>query len=206
MYTGIVYNRFLITELNRKEGLISIAVQFDANYLDKLTIGASVSVDGVCLTVAKIIDHNVYFDIMQATLDQTTLKNLQIGSQVNIERSSKFGDEIGGHPLSGHIDGKAELVKLERPEDNCILTFKAPEKLLPYLFEKAYLGLHGASLTLAYLNESLCEFQVYLIPETLRRTNLGDLKVGDFVNLEIDRQTQVIVDTINRAMARSVQK
>ena len=146
----------------------------------------------------------VSFHAMQETLERTTLHQLTKGDQVNVERSATYGAEIGGHPLSGHIDGRATVTSVETPENNFKITFNVEKPLVPYLFEKGYVGIHGASLTIASLEEDTGRFTVWLIPETLRRTNLGTLSVGDEVNLEIDRQTQVIVDTISRCLQREL--
>jgi riboflavin synthase len=134
--------------------------------------------------------------VIAETLERTTLKNLAPGQIVNIERSAKIGDEIGGHILSGHIFATAEITQITPlGEEQKILTFKAPKILGKYLFPKGYIALNGVSLTLV---ETDIEggFTVHLIPETLRATTFGQSHVGDLVNVEIDSQTQAIVHTV----------
>ena len=130
-------------------------------------------------------------------MKRTTLSSLELGQSVNIERAAKFGQEIGGHELSGHIDSTIKVKAVESTVDNHIITLELPTEFRRYAFNKGYLGIHGASLTVSDLDRANGTFRVYLIPETLRVTNLGSLKTGDYANLEIDRRTQVIVDTVN---------
>jgi riboflavin synthase len=133
---------------------------------------------------------------MQESLDRSTLGNLRVGAKVNFERSLKFGQEIGGHLLSGHIDFSAQITKVDTPPNNHQITFAAPADWMRYIFPKGYVALNGASLTVARCDKGAGTFEVCLIPETLRLTTFGSLRAGDRVNVEIDRQTQVIVDTV----------
>ncbi len=201
MYTGIVHGAYPLCGLQKKPGLSRLVMELDAVLVEGLAIGASVGLNGVCMTVTAIEGHRVSFDAMQETLSLTTLGQLQPGDRVNVERSANQGAEIGGHLISGHVDGTAELVGLEQPENNCTMTFQLPGPLAKYVFKKGFIGLHGCSLTVADMDADKARFSVCLIPETLRVTNLSDLKVGDRVNIEVDRQTQVIVDTVERLMA-----
>ena len=168
---------------------------------DGLEIGASVGLNGVCMTVTRIENDRVHFDAMQETLSLTTLGQLAVGDLVNVERSAKQGAEIGGHLISGHVDGRAVVTAVERSENNLTLFFQLPKTLVKYVFRKGFIGLHGCSLTVASMDSSRGVFSVCLIPETLRSTNLGALSVGAEVNIEVDRQTQVIVDTVERVLA-----
>lgn len=200
MYSGIIQSKSRILEVTEKPGLLSIVLELSPELREGLEIGASVSVNGVCLTVAKLFDHAAGFDIMQQTLDCTTLGTLRQGHQVNTERSLKYGQEIGGHQLSGHVDTQATIVSMERPENNFVITFRVDQKFQRFIFERGYIALNGASLTLAKVDKAKNEFTVYLIPETLRLTTFSESKVGDKVNVEIDRQTQVIVETVERVL------
>lgn len=200
MFTGIVTGTFPIVELTRKTGLSTFAVELDAAHGADLAIGASVSLDGVCMTVTKVAGTRAYFDASVETLGKTTLGRVQVGTRLNVERSAKSGAEIGGHPVSGHVDGLAEIVALERPENNCVITFQLPKEYARYVFNKGFVSLNGCSLTVCDLDKKTARFRVFLIPETLRLTTFGASRVGDRVNFEIDRQTQVIVDTIYSAM------
>ena len=201
MYTSIVHGAYTLCGLQQKPGLSQLTMSLNDELVSGLAIGASVGLNGVCMTVTAIDGHKVHFDAMQETLSLTTLGNLAVGDRVNVERSASQGAEIGGHLISGHVDGMAELVALEQPENNCTMTFQLPPALTKYVFKKGFIGLHGCSLTVADMDKASARFSVCLIPETLRVTNLSDLSVGDCVNIEVDRQTQVIVDTVERVLA-----
>ncbi|MCB1148726.1 MAG: riboflavin synthase subunit alpha [Chlamydiia bacterium] len=151
--------------------------------------GASVAVDGVCLTVVSVEGSVALFDLAAETLKLTTLGSFE---RVNIERALKIGDEVGGHFVSGHVMGVGEI--LSRIGERLTLAF--PASLRPYLFLKGYVTVDGISLTIAALNEE--ELTVCLIPETCARTTLGLKSEGDKVNLEVDSLTQAAVDTILR--------
>lgn len=196
MYTGIVQGNFNVVSVLKKPGLHTIVVALDPERTRDLQIGASVAVDGVCLTVTAQHGDKVSFDVMQQTLQQTTLGDLLPGVPVNIERSARYGDEIGGHGISGHIDAAVEIVAVVMTENNCELSFKLPPSIQPYVFQRGFIGLNGCSLTVAEMDRDAGVFKVCLIPETLRVTTFSDKQVGDRVNLELDRQTQAIVDTV----------
>lgn len=204
MFTGIVSGTFPVVSLTRKPGLSTLVVELDAKHVEGLQIGASVSLDGVCMTVTAVNGHRASFDAAAETLSRTTLGLLREGSRINVERSAKSGAEIGGHPTSGHVDGMAEIVGIERPENNCVITFQIPREYTRYVFNKGFVSLNGCSLTVCDLDKKAGRFRVFLIPETLRLTTFGTSKVGDKVNFEIDRQTQVIVDTIQAALENVV--
>lgn len=197
MFTGIIRGLFKIVEIQKKPQLVSYAVHFNAELLKNLEVGASVSIDGTCQTVAKIDHHHVWFDAIQETLNRTTLDTLTVGRLVNVETSAKIGDEIGGHLLSGHIVGKAQILKIDKTENQCIMRMRCPQTWMKYFFSKGYIALDGASLTLVDVDPA-GEFTVHLIPETLKQTTFGFKKENDFINVELDSQTQIIVDTIER--------
>lgn len=201
MYTGIVHGAYPLTGLERKPGLHQLTLDLPEPLLAGLTIGASVGLDGVCMTVTGIDGAAVSFDAMQETLRLTTLGQRQRGDRVNVERSAKQGAEIGGHLISGHVDGTAALVAREESENNLTLRFALPAALAKYVFKKGFIAINGCSLTVADLDRQQGTWSVCLIPETRRVTNLDALEVGDRVNIEVDRQTQVIVDTVERVLA-----
>lgn len=196
MFTGIVQGSFPILSVERKPGLHTLRFDFPAMLLKDLAIGASVSVDGVCLTVTTIEGSLVSFDVMQQTLSVTTIDSLDAGNVVNMERSAKQGVEVGGHIISGHVDGCAEVIAIEQPDNNCFISYRVPAEKMKYIFSKGFVGLNGCSLTVAEINKTNNTFTVCYIPETLRVTTHGAKTLGDKVNFEIDRQTQAIVDTV----------
>jgi riboflavin synthase len=200
MFTGIVQDVAQVTALADRPGLRSFRLRFAPGFSDGLAIGASVAVDGVCLTVtARHGEREADFDVMQQSLALTTLAALQPGSQINAERAARDGAEIGGHPLSGHIDFMARVVQIRRPENNHVLRIAVPAPWMRYVFAKGYVAVNGASLTVAEAQREAGGagwFEVWLIPETLRATTFADKAEGDRLNIEIERSTQVFVDTV----------
>ena len=164
-----------------------------------LQTGASVAHNGCCLTVTETDGRTARFDLMAETLDKTNLGRLKAGDLVNLERAARFGDEIGGHLMSGHITATTEILRIERTEHNTTMHFALPAALKPYILPKGFVGLDGCSLTIGSVGED--SFCVHLIPETLRRTLFGTRQAGDTVNLDIDPQTQAVVDTVGRILA-----
>ncbi|KAA8732460.1 riboflavin synthase [Acinetobacter qingfengensis] len=198
MYTGIVMGVENIYAVEQKNGYCTIHVSNQQHFFDDVSIGASVAINGVCLTVTQIFkeDHLVSFDIGPVSLELTTLQFLQTGDQVNIERSFKMGMENGGHQLYGHIEGMAQIAGLEKTGDTLHLDINIPAEKMKYFFHKGFIGLHGCSLTVNRVDKTLNQISVDLIPETLRLTNLKSVQQGDFLNFEIDQTTRTLVDTI----------
>ena len=204
MFTGIVQGIASVRSITDRPGLRSFILQLPPGFTEGLAIGASVSVDGVCLTVTERVgDDAASFDVMQQSLALTTLGTLQPGSRINVERAAKDGAEIGGHPLSGHIDFLATVVQVRRPENNCVLRIGVPAPWMRYVFAKGYIAVNGASLTVAEAHRAADGsgwFEVWLIPETLRMTTFAEKAEGAGLNIEIERQTQVFVDTVRAAI------
>lgn len=203
MFTGIVQGTARVRRLRAQTGLTTIELTCPPGFDDGLAIGASVAVDGVCLTVTSRSGGQACFDVMQQTLSLTTLAGLREGDRVNVERAAKDGAEIGGHPLSGHVDFRATVQALRRPENNHVLRLAVPSPWMRYVFAKGYIAVDGASLTVAEAGREADGsgwFEVWLIPETLRMTTFGDKREGDAVNIEIERQTQIVVDTVERVL------
>ncbi len=205
MFTGIVQGTARVQSLLDKPGLRSITLAFAPGFCEGLAVGASVSVDGVCLTATAVHAGDAAdFDVMQQSLALTTLAGLAEGSALNVERAAKDGAEIGGHPLSGHIDFMARVVQVRRPENNQVLRIEVPAPWMRYVFAKGYIAVNGASLTVAEAQREAGGagwFEVWLIPETLRMTTFADKPVGALMNIEIERSTQVFVDTVRDAIA-----
>jgi riboflavin synthase len=203
MFTGIVHGTAQVTEVASRNGLSTLRLQFPPGFDDGLQVGASVAVAGVCLTVTARRDGGAEFDAMQQTLSLTTLGTLRSGARVNVERAAKEGAEVGGHVLSGHVDVQGRVVALRTPENNRVLRIALPAPWMRYVFAKGYIAVDGASLTVAEARrepDSSGWFEVWLIPETLRVTTFAALREADAVNIEIERQTQVIVDTVRAAV------
>ncbi len=204
MFTGIVQGVATVTQLQDRPGLRSFTLAFEPGFCADLAIGASVSVDGVCLTVTTLQgDRAAHFDVMQQSLALTTLGDLAEGSRINVERAARDGAEIGGHPLSGHIDFKATVAEVREPENNRVLRVAVPAPWMRYVFAKGYIAVNGASLTVAEAQrhtDGSGWFEVWLIPETLRMTTFAHKREGSRLNIEIERSTQVFVDTVREAI------
>ncbi|MCV2367552.1 riboflavin synthase subunit alpha [Roseateles oligotrophus] len=204
MFTGIVQAVARVASITDRPGLRSFTLQFPPGFCAGLEVGASVACDGVCLTVTALgPEDRADFDVMQQSLSLTTLAGLTQGSLLNVERAARDGAEIGGHPLSGHIDFMATVVAIRRPENNVCVRIQVPAPWMRYIFAKGYIAINGASLTVAEAERSRdgsgC-FEVWLIPETLRMTTFGAKAEGALLNIEIERQTQVFVDTVRAAI------
>ena len=201
MFTGIVQGTGEIISISSQNTVTSFNIRLPN--VTNLNIGASVSINGVCLTVVAIESDIIQFDIINETLERTNLGDLVVGDMVNIERSLKFGDEVGGHILSGHIFGTGIISTKTKTGDQMSLSILAPPVMRKYLTEKGYIAIDGISLTVGKVNSGL--FDLHIIPETMRLTTLESKNVGDVVNIEIDSNTQLIVETIERLLAeRSV--
>ena len=205
MFTGIVQGLATVAAITERPGLRTFTLAFPPGFCKALEIGASVSCDGVCLTVTTLRgDALADFDVMQQTLSLTTLAALQIGSPINVERAARDGAEIGGHPLSGHVDFKARVAHIRQPENNHVLRIAVPAPWMRYIFAKGYIAINGASLTVAEADRQAGWFEVWLIPETLRMTTFADKAAGAELNIEIERATQVMVDTVRAAVAEKL--
>lgn len=194
MFTGIVQGIARIERIEAGSGLHRLAIAFPEGSVEGVSRGASIAIDGACLTVTEQQAQTIWFDVMMETLRATTLGHRSEGEAVNFERAARIGDEIGGHLLSGHVHCTARVESIETPENNRRIVFSVPEQWRHYLLPKGYIAVNGASLTIGEVTER--GFSVYLIPETLQATTFSDLTQGDEVNLEIDSQTQTIVDTL----------
>ena len=201
MFTGIVQGMGTIVRIDQPApDFRSHTVALPPEMAHGLQIGASVAHNGCCLTVTHTEDNLARFDLMAETLAKTNLGSLKTGDFVNLERAARFGDEIGGHVMSGHIITQTEITRIEQNEHNRTLYFRLPPQLAAYILPKGFIGLDGCSLTIG--DVSADEFNVHLIPETLQRTLFGSRQAGDSINIEIDAQTQAIVDTVERVLAQ----
>ena len=200
MYTGIVTGTAPIVSIEEGDGVRSFTIDL-TGFEDSLEIGARVALDGVCMTVVGIDSGQIGFDAIEETLDRTTLTDRSIGDALNVERSLRMGDELGGHLLSGHVMCTAEILERVEVGEGVDLRISMPEDARPYILEKGYIAIDGMSLTVGRVDDS--GFGLHIIPETLRVTTIGQKEVGQSVNIEVDSQTQAIVDTLSRKMEAS---
>lgn len=205
MFTGIIQSVATISKITDHDAIRTFEITFPEGFCVDLEIGASVAVDGCCLTVTELLsDTLVSFDVMIQSLRITTLGEYNQGDQVNVERAAKDGAEIGGHPLSGHIDFCTDISEIEHIDDNFRMRVNVSKEWLRYIFPKGYIAINGASLTLAEVNKTEGWFEVWLIPETLRMTVFKDKAVGQYLNIEIERHTQVVVDTVRSTLEENL--
>ena len=183
MFTGIVEELGKIKEIKYGSKSISLTIEAE-EILEALKLGDSIATNGVCLTVTEFTENEFKVDVMPETMRNSSLAELKIGEFVNLERALRLSDRLGGHIVSGHIDGVG-VIRSKRREDNAIVvTIKPPEELLKYIINKGSVTIDGVSLTVALLEADT--FDISLIPHTRQVTILGNKDVSTKVNLEVD--------------------
>jgi riboflavin synthase len=206
MYTGIVQGVGRIVTLTPTVSGLHLTLRFPSALLRDLQIGASVSVDGVCLSVVTIAGELISFDAIHATLERTNLGDRRVGEVVNLERSARQGDENGGHAMYGHVSDTARISSIQLDGARAHIELKVRAPWNRYLFPRGFLSINGCSLTLAEADSDLGTCRVNLIPETIRVTGLSQYRTGDRLNIEVEQQTQVMVDVIERVIERNAAK
>ena len=196
MFSGIVQTVGKIESIKDKNHIKTIRIETHGDYLEDIAIGQSVSVDGVCLSLVKKNNEYCEFEAVEETINRTTLGSYMQGTKVNLEKSLKFGDTVGGHFVSGHIHTRGRIVEVELIGESKNILVEIEEKWIKYLTEKGYISVNGASITIGKVSKNT--FYVHLIPETLKTTNLDELIYDNYVNLEFDQATIAIVDTTER--------
>jgi riboflavin synthase len=196
VFTGIVETSVAVLSVRDQQGIRSIQLE---NRWGVLRHGESIAVNGVCLTVVGFDDRSVVFQVVRETLDRTTLGDLTAGDEVHVERSLRLGDRFDGHFVQGHVDGLAEVVKINADPMDWRLAGRLSMDLARYLAPKGSICLDGVSLTLSRVAPPY--FEVALIPATLEITRLGRRAVGSRLNVECDIITKTIVQTLERRAA-----
>ena len=199
MFSGIVSHKSKVLKVESFSDFVRIHVSTPKNFNKGLKKGASVSVNGVCLTSKDNGSKNLKFDVIEETLLKTNLKHILEGDIVNLERSIKASSEIGGHLMSGHIHFTGEVKKIFEKENTKDMRISISREYSDYILEKGYIGVNGCSLTIGKVFKN--QFNIHLIPETLKITNLEKLEEKDLVNIEIDQSTIAIVDTVKKTLA-----
>ncbi|MDP8960880.1 MAG: riboflavin synthase [Actinomycetota bacterium] len=185
MFTGMVEEIGRVTRLDRRAGHARLVIAC-SQVLADAQLGASIAVDGCCLTVSKLTANGFEADLMLTTLEATVLGSLSADDQVNLERPLPADGRFGGHLVQGHVDGVGTVAGREEHPGTVLLTVAAPPAMAPYLVPKGSVALQGVSLTIADSDESDGTFRIALIPHTCATTTLGRLGIGDRVNLEVD--------------------
>ena len=203
MFTGIVQAKVKVSEISDQQQFRRLTLEVPVQLLQNLERGASIAINGTCLTVTEfslLESHSwVSFDVIDETLAKTNLGGLTTGALVNFERSLTFGREIGGHLVSGHVHGTAEILAVSQSGANWRVDIELKREFKPYVLSKGFISIDGISLTVGEATAQ--SFSLHLIPETLEVTTLGQRKAGDRVNIELDQQTVTIVDTVERVLA-----
>lgn len=183
MFTGIVEEIGVIEGIKKGEKSSKLVIKAN-KVLENTILGDSICTNGVCLTVINLTGHNFEVDVMAETLRRSNLGNLSIGNKVNLERALSIKSRLGGHIVSGHIDGTGEIKSFIKEGNAIWVTIQSPSGILKYIVEKGSITIDGISLTIAYVDD-VC-FKVSIIPHTAEETTLLKKKVGDTVNLECD--------------------
>ena len=196
MFSGIVQEAGKVIGFVKEKDIYNLSIECSSEFISDLKKGASISVDGVCLTVKDENPEILRFDLVEETIKRTNFQNIKTGDNVNLERSLKMGDEIGGHPVSGHIHGISKVISIDKRDQSWDVKFSVESFMHDYMLHKGYVAINGCSLTVGEVsNES---FMIHLIPETLSITNLFQLEQDSVVNIELDQNTIIIADTVKK--------
>ena len=191
MFSGIIMNVGEIVAYNKSESILSIK-----SSIKKINLGDSISCSGVCLTIARIKNNIIDFNISSETKNKTNLMYLNVGDSINLEKSLKVGDEINGHFVFGHVDGLSKILSIKHLEDSKVLEFIADENIIKYLSPKCSVALDGISLTVNNVSEA--KFNVSIIPYTWENTSLKKMKEGDFLNTEVDMLARYVFKALKK--------
>lgn len=191
MFSGIIINVGEVVAYNKSESILSIK-----SSIKKINLGDSISCSGVCLTIARIKNNIVDFNISSETKNKTNLMYLNVGDLINLEKSLKVGDEINGHFVFGHVDGLSKILSIKHLEDSKVIEFIAEENIIKYLSPKCSVALDGISLTVNNVSEA--KFNVSIIPYTWENTSLKKMKEGDFLNTEVDMLARYVFKALKK--------
>lgn len=188
MFTGIVQRVGQVAELNARGGDVELVIKTGADYLEHTALGDSIAVNGCCLTVTRLAGDSFAADVSRETLQVTTLGDWRVGTAVNLEKALRAGDALGGHYVTGHVDGVAEVVGREGDARSERLRFKLPRQLGRYVAKKGSITLDGVSLTVNEVQDGAesTQFEVNLVPHTLAVTTLKHYQPGQRINVEVD--------------------
>ena len=215
MFTGLISNYASIYSTDSKKDTLRLGLLVPSDFTTDLKLGASIAIDGVCLSVVDIQKQKqfsiLFFDVIQETLNRTYLKQKKIGDQVNLERSLRMGDELGGHILSGHISDTATIKKLISFDTTKTFILTMSKKWQSYLMPKTYIALDGISLTIGDVFKQpvadldTVDFSIHLIPDTLKKTTLQFKKESDRINVEFNVLVKTIVETTKQYLSNHQQ-
>lgn len=195
MFTGIIQSVGSVVDKQQKQGDFQFIIQTHFNDMHDVELGDSIACNGVCLTVTNIDNDKITLDVSLETLSKTQVGDWQLGSAINLEKSLTLKDKLGGHMVSGHVDAVGQCVDIETSARSTVYQFKIPQKLDKYIVKKGSVAINGVSLTVNEIQDFI--LSVNLIPHTLEHTNLGQLKLNDTVNIEIDTIARYVEKMVN---------
>ena len=195
MFTGIIQKIGTVSEIQKRNGVLKLIIKA-RSWQHPLAIGESVAVDGVCLTAVRSTRNTFTAEVVPETLRATTLGNLSSGGKVNLERSLKLGDSLGGHIVFGHVDGKGKIVRREKRGKNHLFVIAVPNSLRVYLIPKGSVAVDGISLTVQKVLPG--GFETSIIPHTASHATIGKKEIGEEVNLEMDMLVKHVYQYLNR--------
>jgi len=204
MFSGIIselgkIKDIVVDDLKKKDLVVIVSTKLSPSLVK---IGDSISCNGICLTLTKIEEGSLFnFDISKETLSITTSKKWQIGDLLNIELSTKMGDVLGGHLVTGHVDGLSELLNISKSLGSCKMVFSMPKDLSDYIIKKGSIAVDGISLTVNKVSSN--SFEVNIISHTLSETTLGKIRIGDKVNIEVDIISRYAVSAVKKYVKRN---
>ena len=194
MFNGIIFNRGKISRIKKRVKGINLFIKSSLKVSNK-NLGISISCDGVCLTLISYKKKILEFYLSNETLAKSKFKNIKIGDEINLEKPLKFGDNISGHICQGHVDTVSYVKNIKKVDKSNIFEFKIPKSFKRQLVEKASILINGVSLTISKIKKD--SFEIWIIPHTLKLTNLIKLKKNDLVNVEIDIMSKYVKKFIN---------
>lgn len=183
MFTGIVEEVGIVEKVLVRQGALHLSITAH-EVLEELAVNDSISVSGVCLTVVQVSESNFHVDVVEESLKKTTLGNLLKGKKVNLERSLRLSDRLGGHFVQGHVDDVGKVVAIQSQAGGRLISIEIPEHLMKYVISEGSIAIDGVSLTVARFSKNVAIISV--IPHTLKKTTFYWSKVGDKVNIEVD--------------------
>jgi riboflavin synthase len=201
MFTGLISELGRITSIERGETSAVFTIQA-SNSVTGLKVGDSIAVNGTCLTATSLTSDSFTSDVMVQTLSLTSLSQLQVGSRVNLELAASVDMRMGGHIVQGHVDGVATMVAMTPGEKWAQFDVKIPAPLTKYIVDQGSIALDGISLTVGKIDDATDTVTVWLIPETLEKTNLSDKKPGDLINVEVDVLAKYVERLISKGVTR----
>ena len=194
MFNGIIFNKGKVCKIQKHKNGINLFLKSSIKF-SKKNLGMSISCDGVCLTLISCNKKIIEFYLSKETLNKSKFKYVKIGNEINLEKPLLFGQNISGHICQGHVDTVAKVAKIKKIDKSCFFEFKISNKFKNKLVQKASILINGVSLTISKINKN--GFQIWIIPHTLKLTNLAKLKKNDLVNVEIDILSKYVKKFLN---------